>query len=352
MESEPGEDADWRSIIGIRMKAMAVYTPAPIETDPLRAIELRTPSPGRGEILVRVRTCGVCRTDLHVAEGDLPARHPRIVPGHEIVGVVDECGPGCTRLPPRARGSASHGCARPAAYAPIAVADARTFARDARFTGYDHDGGYAEFAVVREDFAYAIPDGLGDEAAAPLLCAGIIGFRAIKRAEIKPGATVGLYGFGGSAHLAIQVLQALAMPRVRDEPRRTPSGSRRGARRRLDRPARTRRRRRARRCDPVRAGRRLVPPAMEALDRGGILAVAGIYLSPIPALDYERHLFYEQELRSVTANTRADGEEFLKIAGEIPVRTHTLGMRLDEANRALNMLKHDELKGAAVLHMG
>jgi alcohol dehydrogenase, propanol-preferring len=350
MESGPGEDTDQTSIIG--MKAMAVYTRAPIETDPLRAIELPDPEPGPREILVRVKTCGVCRTDLHVAEGDLPARHPRIVPGHEIVGTVARCGPGCTRFT--------------AAGARVGVAWLRetcgqcaycrrgreNLCRGARFTGYDHDGGYAEFVVVREDFAYPIPDGLGDEAAAPLLCAGIIGFRAIRRAEVRPGATVGLYGFGGSAHIAIQVLkhwrcrvfvmsrggrhQELAAALGADwiGPADAPPPQKLDA------------------AILFAPAGELMPPAMEALDRGGILAVAGIYLSPMPALDYQRHLFYERELRSVTANTRADGEEFLKIAGEIPVHTHTLGMRLDEANRALNMLKHDELKGAAVLHMG
>ena len=333
------------------MKAMAVYAPGPIESDPLLAIELPVPVPGEREILVRIRTCGVCRTDLHVAEGDLPPRLPRIVPGHEIVGTVERCGPGCARFAPGARVGVAwlrETCGRCAQ----CLRGRENLCPHARFTGYDHDGGYAEFAVVREDFAYAIPDELGDEAAAPLLCAGIIGFRAIRRAEIRPGATVGLYGFGGSAHIAIQVLKHWRC--------RVFVMSRGGRHQELaealgadwvgpaDAPP-------PQKLDAAilfaPAGN-LVAPAMRALDRGGILAVAGIYLSPIPALDYERDLFHERELRSVTANTRADGEEFLKIAGEIPVRTHTAGMRLEEANRALCLLKHDELKGAAVLHVG
>ena len=333
------------------MKAMAVYTPAAIESEPLRAIELPDPEPGPREILVRIKTCGVCRTDLHVAEGDLPPRHPRIVPGHEIVGTVARCGPGCTRFAPGARVGVAwlrETCGQCA----YCRRGRENLCPSARFTGYDHDGGYAEFVVVREDFAYALPDALGDEAAAPLLCAGIIGFRAIKRAEIRPGATVGLYGFGGSAHIAIQVLKHWGC--------RVFVMSRGGRHQELAE---------ALGADWIGAAAappphkldaailfapagELVAPALEALDRGGILAVAGIYLSPIAALDYERHLFYERELRSVTANTRAEGEEFLKIAGEIPVRTHTLGMSLAEANRALSMLKHDELKGAAVLHIG
>ncbi len=332
------------------MKAMAVFAPAAIETNPLRALELAEPEPGPREIRLRVRTCGVCRTDLHVAEGDLPPRHPRIIPGHEIVGTVERCGPGCTRFALGARvgvawlretcGACAY-CRR----------GRENLCQSARFTGYDHDGGYAEYAVVREDFAYAIPEALGDEAAAPLMCAGIIGYRAIRRAEVCPGATVGLYGFGGSAHIAIQVLKHWGC--------RVFVMSRGGRHQELAEalgadwvgPAAA--------APPARldaailfapAGE-LVPPALEALDRGGVLAVAGIYLSPVPVLDYERHLFYERELRSVTANTRADAEEFLKLAGEIPVRTHTVGMALGEANRALNLLKHDELKGAAVLHV-
>ena len=203
--------------------------------------------------------------------------------------------------------------------------------------------------MVREDFAYRLPAAIDDEHAAPLLCAGIIGFRAISRAAVVPGSTVGLYGFGGSAHLAIQVLKHWKC--------RVFVMSRGGVHRDLagelgadwigdsfDRPPAS--------LDAAilfaPAGE-LVPAAMQALDRGGILAIAGIYLSPIPPLDYERDLFYEREIRSVTANTRADGEEFLRIAGEIPIRTYTVGMDLKEANRALQQLKHDELRGAAVL---
>lgn len=332
------------------MKAMAVYAPAAIETNPLRAIELPEPEPGPREILVRVKTCGVCRTDLHVAEGDLPPRHPRIIPGHEIVGTVARCGPGCARFAPGARVGVAwlrETCGECA----YCRRGRENLCPNARFTGYDHDGGYAEAVTVREDFAYAIPATIADEAAAPLMCAGIIGFRAIRRADIQPGATVGLYGFGGSAHIAIQVLKHWRC--------RVFVMSRGGRHQELAEalgadwvgPAAA--------APPARldaailfapAGE-LVPPALEALDRGGILAVAGIYLSPVPALDYERHLFHERELRSVTANTRADAEEFLKIAGEIPVRTHTTGMALGEANRALNLLKHDELQGAAVLHV-
>jgi len=332
------------------MKAMALYQPAPIESAPLREIDAPVPEPGPGEILVKINTCGVCRTDLHVSEGDLPPKHPRIIPGHEIVGIVEKRGVGASRFAQGARvgiawlretcGSCIY-CRR----------GRENLCPNARFTGWDHDGGYTEYAVAREDYAYALPDTIGDEEAAPLICAGIIGFRAIRRADIQRGATVGLYGFGGSAHIALQVLKYWQC--------RVFVMSRGGVHRDLasqlgadwigeadDRPP-----------APLDAAilfapaGNLVLPAMEALDRGGILAIAGIYLSPVPQLDYEKHLFYEREIRSVTANTRADAEEFLKVAGEVPVRTHTAAFGLLEANVALKMLKHDEIKGAGVLRI-
>jgi propanol-preferring alcohol dehydrogenase len=333
------------------MKAMVVHTPAPIETNPLSAIEVPTPEPGAGEILIRIITCGVCRTDLHVAEGDLPPRRPRVIPGHEVVGVVERCGDGCKRF--KIGDRVGIAWLRETCGACIYCRRGReNLCPNARFTGYDHDGGYAEAAVVREEFAYSIPATLGDEEAAPLLCAGIIGYRAIKRAEVQPGSTVGLYGFGGSAHIAIQVLRhwgcrVLVMSRGGKHRELAESLGADWVGEARERPPKL--------LDAAilfaPAGD-LVLPALEALDRGGILAVAGIYLSPIPPLDYERHLFYEKELRSVTANTRLDGEEFMKIAGEIPIRTHTAAFGLSEANVALNMLKHDQLKGAAVLRIG
>ncbi len=333
------------------MKAMAVNAPAPIETNPLSAIEVPVPEPRAGELLVRVATCGVCRTDLHVAEGDLPPRHPRIIPGHEVVGVVERCGDGCKRF--QAGDRVGIAWLRETCGACVYCRRGReNLCPNARFTGYDHDGGYAEAAVVREEFAYAIAAPLGDEEAAPLLCAGIIGYRAIKRAEVQPGATVGLYGFGGSAHITIQVLRhwgcrVMVMTRGGEAHRELAESLGAewigGAREHPPRPLDA--------AILFAPAGDLVPPALEALDRGGILAIAGIYLSAIPPLDYERQLFYEKELRSVTANTRADGEEFMKIAGEIPIRTHTTAFGLGEANVALNMLKHDAIKGAAVLRI-
>jgi propanol-preferring alcohol dehydrogenase len=332
------------------MRAMVLEHPAPIETNPLREVEVDIPVPRDGEILVRVKTCGVCRTDLHVSEGDLEAKHARIVPGHEVVGIVEALGPNCRRFAAGDRVGIAW-LRRTCGICSYCLRGRENLCPNARFTGWDHDGGYAEFATVHEDFAYALPASIDDEQAAPLLCAGIIGYRAIKRAGVTPGATVGLYGFGGSAHLALQVLKhwgcrVYVMSRggihqkLADELGADWTGNA---------------------ADPppmpldaailfAPAGD-LVPAAMQALDRGGILAIAGIYLSRISQLDYDRDLFYEREIRSVTANTRIDGEEFLRIADEIPIKASTVGMKLGEANRALNMLKHDELRGAAVLYM-
>ncbi len=332
------------------MKAVAVYDPAPIETSPLSLIELDLPAPSRGEILVRVLACGVCRTDLHVSEGDLHPRHPRIVPGHEVVAVVERCGPGTARFKPGERVGIAW-LRETCGTCIYCLRGNENLCPNARFTGYDHDGGYAEYAVVREDFAYRLPEQLGVEESAPLLCAGIIGFRALKRAEVKPNTTVGLYGFGGSAHLALQVARhwgcrVFVMTRGgkhREHAKELGADWVGTAHERPPRPLDS--------AILFAPAGDLVPPALEALDQGGILAVAGIYLSPVPTLDYERHLFHEKELRSVTANTRADGEEFLELAGRIPIHTTTVAFALEQANEALQMLKHDELKGAGVLRI-
>jgi alcohol dehydrogenase, propanol-preferring len=329
---------------------MTLSKTAPIETQPLRLTDKPDPAPGAGEILVRIAACGVCRTDLHLSEGDLPPKRAEVVPGHEIVGVVERLGEGSRRFKIGERVGVAW-LRETCGVCRYCRNGRENLCPNALFTGWDHDGGYAERTVVREDFAYRLPDTIDDEHAAPLLCAGIIGFRAIKRAAIVPGATVGLYGFGGSAHLALQVLKHWNC--------RVFVMSRGGVHRELAQELGADWIGEADETPPARldaailfapAGD-LVPKVMQSLDRGGILAIAGIYLSDVPALDYERDLFYEREIRSVTANTRADGEEFLKIAGAIPIQTITVGMRLEEANRALAMLKHDELRGAAVLHV-
>ncbi len=330
------------------MKAIVLSQPAPIDTAPLQLRELPVPEPGVGEIRVRVQACGICRTDLHVAEGELPPQVAHIVPGHQVAGVVDRLGAAAGRF----RQGDRVGIAwlrSTCATCRYCCSGNENLCPQARFTGYHAHGGYAEYALVREDFAYALPANLDAREATPLLCAGIIGYRALRRAEMRPGCRLGLYGFGSSAHIAIQVARHLGCTvyvMTRHEGHqalaRELGAAWAGA---ADAPP-------PEKLDsavlfaPVG---HLVLPALEALDRGGTLALAGIYLSDIPTLNYERHLFHEKNLRSVTANTRADGEELLRIAAEIPIRPQTTAFPLEDANRALQQLKHDGIQGSGVL---
>jgi propanol-preferring alcohol dehydrogenase len=298
---------------------------------------------------VAVSVCGVCRTDLHLAEGDLPPKHPQVVPGHEVVGRVDRLGPGVRRLAVGDR----------VGVAWLGGTDGTCrFCRSARenlclqptFTGWDVDGGYADHCLVDEDFAYVLPDAIPDEKAAPLLCAGIIGFRALRLARVPAGGSLGIYGFGASAHLAAQValhegLRVHVLTRGagnQELARRLGAHSVGGA---ADAPP-----------EPLDgavlfapAGE-LVPVALRALDRGGTLAVAGIYLSDIPSLGYDETLFQERTLRSVTANTRDDGRELLRIAAGMRLDVTTVPYPMDQADRALDDLAHGRYSGAAVLH--
>jgi len=329
---------------------MELPAPAPVESAPLRAVERAAPDPAHMEIRVHVRVCGVCRTDLHIVEGELPPRRPHIVPGHQVVGIVDRLGPGATRFALGDRVGIAWMRSTCGVCAFCRRGDENLCVL-ARFTGYDDDGGYAEYAVVREDFAYALPGSVADAEAAPLLCAGIIGYRALRRAQIRPGCRLGLYGFGGSAHIAIQVARHLGC--------RVFVMTREAKHRRLATVLGAEWTGAATDTPPEKldsavlfapAGK-LVPPALEALDRGGTLALAGIYLSEVPPLDYQRHLFYERTLCSVTANTRRDGEELLRLAAEIPLQPHTVPFDLQDANLALQQLKHDGFEGAAVLRI-
>lgn len=333
------------------MRAWVVDRPGPVATGaPLVEVERPLPVPAAGQVRVRVSCCGVCRTDLHLAEGDLSPHARRVVPGHEIVGVVEALGPESRRFALGER---------------IGIAWLATTCRTCRFcrsgrenlctaptfTGWDHDGGYAEFAVVDEGYAYRLPDGFDDLTAAPLLCAGIIGYRALSRADLPPGGRLGIYGFGASAHLAAQVAIAggaevhvmTRSPAARALAMRLGAASAQGA---ADPPP-----------VPLDASilfapvGTLVPAALEGLDRGGTLSIAGIHLSDIPSLDYQRHLFEERTLRSVTANTRDDGERFLALAADIGISVETTEYRFDEADTALADLAADRVDGAAVLRM-
>jgi len=330
------------------VRAWVVDTPGPVDGGPLRRVERALPEPGPGQVRVRVACCGVCRTDLHLAEGDLPPRRAAVTPGHEVVGRVEARGPGAQRFAVGERvGVAWLG--RTDGSCRFCRRGEENLCTDPCFTGWDVDGGYADAALVDDRFAYRLPEALGDEQAAPLLCAGIIGYRALRCAAVPPGGRLGIYGFGGSAHLTAQVALAQGL-RVhvctrgehnRRLARELGADSVAGA------------------ADPTPepldgailfapAGD-LVPVALRALDRGATLAVAGIWLSEIPALDYAAELFEERRLRSVTANTRRDGEEFLRLAGRLGVRATTVPYPMAEAPAALADLAHGRFGGAAVL---
>ncbi|MFD5074664.1 zinc-binding alcohol dehydrogenase family protein [Streptomyces sp. NPDC058371] len=330
------------------MHAWEVARPGPIEREPLRFVEKPLPVPREDELLVHVRACGVCRTDLHVSEGDLPVRRPGVTPGHEVVGVVaatgravsgyavgDRVGVAWLR---RTDGTCAY-CAR----------GAENLCPGSEYTGWDADGGYAEYTTVPAVYAYRLPEDLDDVALAPLLCAGIIGYRALLRASLPPGGRLGLYGFGGSAHLCAQVALAQGATvhvLTRDAAARRlalelGAASAGGAAEPPPEPLDS-----AILFAPVGE---LVPVALRALDRGGVLAVAGIHLSDVPPLHYERELFYEKELRSVTSNTREDGRAFLTLAARHGVRATTHAYPLSRAQEALQDLKAGRFDGAAVL---
>lgn len=333
------------------MRAWQVARPGPMSTGPLRRATLPVPDPGDGELLVAVRACGVCRTDLHVAEGDLSVHRPNVVPGHEVFGEVVALGAGAE---PRFSIGDRVGIAwlrHTCGECRYCTRGAENLCPHSRYTGWDADGGYAEFTTVPAAFALPLPAGYSDDELAPLLCAGIIGYRALLRAELPPGGRLGLYGFGGSAHLTAQVALAQGaevhvMTReqhARDLALALGAASAQGA---YDRP-------------PVELDAAilfapvgdLVPPALEALDRGGTLSVAGIHLSDIPSLNYQRHLFQERQLRSVTSNTRADAHAFLEFAAQHRLQVTSPVYPLDRADEALSDLSAGRIAGAAVLRV-
>lgn len=322
-------------------------------TNPLSLRDVPVPDPGPGLVLVQVRVCGVCRTDLHIVEGELPPVKRPIIPGHEVVGVVARVGSGVRK------GNIKEGdrvgvawlqgtCGR----CEFCLSGRENLCAQATFTGYHVDGGYAEFLAVPAAFVYPIPSSFSDDEAAPLLCAGIIGYRALRLSGVKPGQRLGLYGFGASAHITIQVARhwgcSVYVCSLREEHRAL-----------------------ARELGAVWVGGatdpppdklhgailfapagELVPPALRALEKGGTLALAGIHMTPIPAIDYDRELFGERTIRSVTANRKQDGLDLLREAAAIPIRPHTQRFKLEEANRALQMLKAGLIQGAGVLTMG
>jgi propanol-preferring alcohol dehydrogenase len=331
------------------MIAWQLKSPKPVDQRPLERVHLSVPQIGEHDLLIKVRCCGVCHTDLHIVEGEISLPKLPVVPGHQIVGTVAKAGTAVSRFKVGdrvgvpwlnwANGTCEY-CRR----------GQENLCDNARFTGYHVDGGYAEYQVTDEQFAYAIPEAFDDEQAAPLLCAGVIGYRALRLAGAQGAERLGLYGFGASAHIAIQVarhwgVQVYAFTRSPEHRKLAEelgavwtgnAGDDPGAE--MD-------------ASIIFApSGQLVPPALKALRKGGTLALAGIYMSPIPELDYSL-IWGERIMRSVANATRQDAEELLAIAAEIPVRTEVEIFPLDEANEVLGKLKRSEIKGAAVLRV-
>jgi alcohol dehydrogenase, propanol-preferring len=331
------------------MRAWRVIRPGPLGSGPLQPVRELPPRPAAGELLVRVLACAVCRTDLHVAEGDLPAHRLGVVPGHEVVGEVIGTGEGTASGFEAGQriGIAwlrhTCGCCR------YCARGFENLCPHSEYTGWDADGGYADYITVPADYAYPMPAGYSDAELAPLLCAGIIGWRVLQRANLPPGGRLALYGFGASAHLAAQValVQGASVhvltrsPQARKLALSLGATSVGGAGDPPPQPVDS-----AILFAPVGE---LVPSALAALDRGGTLAVAGIHLTDIPVLNYQQHLFQERQVRSVTANTRQDGRDFLGFAATHRLHVATTHYSLDQADVALADLAADRVHGAAVL---
>ena len=332
------------------MKAMLLKAQRLIEQKPLVMAEVEKPTLGPQEVRLKILTCGICHTDLHVVEGELPSKKLPIIPGHQIVGVVESVGEQVTRFSVGDRVGVAwlnSTCGK----CEFCLKGKENLCEKAMFTGYDVDGGYAEYTVVSQDFAYPIPQGFSDVEAAPLLCAGVIGFRALKLSEIERGGRLGLFGFGASAHIVIQIAEfwgCQVFVFTRSEEHRklardlgavwagsaedTPSTKMQSA------------------IIFAPAGK-LVLDALRVLGKGGTLALAGIYMTPIPELDYQEHLYYEKTVRSVANSTRKDAKDLLELAGKIPIRSEVQEFPLAEANRALLLLKQGKIQGAGVLRV-
>jgi len=326
------------------MKAAVLSTPAPISTSPLQIEDVPTPEPKPGHVLLKVRACGVCRTDLHITEGELPPRNPRITPGHQIVGEVlagEGVIPG-TRVGVSWMGGVDGTCF-------YCLHEMENLCDSPTFTGYSVNGGYAEYALARADFCFPIPAALDDLHAAPLLCAGIIGFRALRVAGVEKGDRVGLFGFGASAHLAIRALQAwkcTVYVSTRGESHRKLAESLGAAwvGQEKDRP-------------PVELDRAItfapsgdvVIAALKSLRKGGVVAINAIHLDRIPQFDYDKLLWGERQIRSVANMTRADARDFLQLAAEIKLTSKVTSFPLAKVNEALMALKNDAIDGAAVV---
>jgi propanol-preferring alcohol dehydrogenase len=333
------------------MRAMVLHEAGAIASAPLKLEEIEEPAPSSGEVRVRVGVCAVCRTDLHIVEGDIsPPRMP-IVPGHQIVGIVDRVGANCRRVKMGQRIGVAwlrHACG----VCRFCTTGRENLCDFSQYTGFHANGGYAEYATVPEDFAYELPEGFDDVAVSPLLCAGIIGYRALKRCEPRPKDKIGMFGFGSSAHILLQIARFRGYEvyvvsrseihqRLAEEIGATWCGGKVSEL-------------------PVKLNSAIVfapaggvvLEALSAIDKGGIVSLAGIHMSPIPELDYDKYLYGERDIHPVMANTREDGRELLAEAKAAGVRAHTTVYELKDANRALADLKEDKMAGTGVLRIG
>ncbi|HVP36650.1 MAG TPA: zinc-dependent alcohol dehydrogenase family protein [Terriglobales bacterium] len=332
------------------MQAMVLRKPGKIEEIPLSSENVPIPQVGPKEILVRVHACGICHTDLHTVEGELPLPKLPIIPGHQVVGIVEKKGAAVRRFKLGDRvgiawlNSTDGKCE-------FCRSGRENLCENARFTGYHTNGGYAEYTAISEDFAYTVTKTFSPEEAAPLLCAGIIGYRSLRLSEIKPGQRLGLYGFGASAHIVIQIArfwkcEVYVFTRSTEHQKLALDLGAVWAGKAEQIPEK-----RLHSSIIFAPAGELIPYALKTLIRGGTLALAGIYMTPIPQLDYIEHLYYEKTLRSVSNSTRKDGEELLKLAAEIPIHTEVTLFPLKEANRALQLLKQGKINGAGVLKL-
>lgn len=331
------------------MKVMQLHQPAPIGTSPLRAVEVDSPQPGPGQVRLKIQTCGVCHTDLHLVEGDLALPRLPTVPGHQIVGVVDAVGEG-VRLHQKGDRLGVPWLYQTCGHCRFCRTGRENLCEQIRFTGLHANGGFAEYMVVDEKFAYPIPAVFNEAEAAPLLCAGVVGYRSLRLSRVQPGQRLGLYGFGASAHLVLQVachwgcevfvftrkehhrqlarsLGAVWAGGAEDDPGAVMDSS----------------------IIFAPAGG-LVPLALQRLDRGGTLALGGIHMSPIPEMPYDL-LWHERTLQSVANSTRQDVRDFLQVAADIPLKPETELFPLEQANEALLRLKQGQINGAAVLEV-
>ncbi|MBB1123665.1 zinc-dependent alcohol dehydrogenase family protein [Limosilactobacillus albertensis] len=334
------------------MKAWAVTKPGPIDgkESPIKFIEKPVPTPNRGEVLVKVLTCGVCHTDLHVTEGDLPVHQPNVTPGHEIVGKVVGFGPETQRFKLGERIGIPwfrHACG----VCKFCRSGHENLCPHSVYTGWDHDGGYAEYVTVPEGFAYRLPEKFNSLEAAPLLCAGIIGYRAFERANIPAGGRLGLYGFGGSAHITAQIalaqgIEVHVFTRGEDAKKFALELGCSSVQGSYD-------------PSPVPLDSSIifapvgdmVLPALASLVPGGTLALAGIHMTDIPAMNYQKEIFHEKTLTSVESNTRRDGEEFLTLADRLNIHPEVHEYPLAKADEALRYVKNGDIKGACVLRV-